>query len=118
MADKHYQGQISLADFTTTAYLPANGTIVYGNRLKESGKALLQVGSANLSGAVTCTLQISVDGTYWATAQEDGTDITYSLDTTTPIVDIISGEKRLLWRLAITINSKTGLIDYYIKDVE
>lgn len=119
MANVQYQGSISLANFTTTAYVPAitGGKVASFNSFKKNGSSLLQIGSADISGAVVCTLQVSVDGNYWANAQENGSDITFSLDTTTPIVKILNGKDDLLWRVAITINSKTGTVDYVIKDV-
>lgn len=111
-------GSISLANFTTTAYLPAKaGKIKSQNAVKESGKFILQMGSADLSGAVVCTLQVSANGAYWANAQEDGADITFSLSTTTPVVELITAASGLFWRIAVTINSKTGVIDYFVKDV-
>jgi hypothetical protein len=116
MAKKN--GSISLADFTTTAYLPAIGGVVASfSGFDESEDVILQMGSADLSGAVTCTLQISADGAYWDAAQEDGTDITYSLSSTTPVVDIIKGKLGLLYRIAVTIDSKTGTIDWVLKNV-
>lgn len=109
-----FSGAIDLEDFTTTAYLPVDGNTLQSVKFGENGKSFLQVGSDNLSGAVTCTLQISIDGNYWATAQEAGTDVTFSLDTDAPIVQIIEGADGLLWRLAITIGGNTGIIKYFI----
>jgi len=121
MADKtgyKWQGEIDLTDFTTTAYLPANGVIVLNNAFSNTGKSLLQMGSDDLSGAVTCTLEVSVDGDYWGAAQQDGADITFSLSATTPVVEILEGSKDLLFRVSIAIAGVTGSIKYKIKDTK
>lgn len=119
MANRQYSGTIDLGDFTTTAYVPAvnKGVTASYNSFKESGLVLMQIGSADISGAVTCNLQVSADGAYWANAQEDGSDITFSLNTTTPIVQLVTGASKMLYRVAITINSKTGNVDYVFKDL-
>lgn len=116
--DVQYKGSIDLSDFTTTAYLPAKGELITFNSFKSSGKSVLQMGSADLSGAVTATLQVSGDGNYWANAQEDGSDVTFSISTTTPIVEILVGEEQLMFRVAVTIGGQTGTIDYYIRDID
>ena len=113
-----YSGKIDLSDFTTTAYLPAkNGVIRSYNSFKESGKIMLQLGSSDLSGAVTCSFEISVDGKYWDVAQESDTDITFSVSTSTPVVKVISAENGLFWRVSVAIAGETGTIDYSAKDV-
>lgn len=113
-----YQGQIDLEKFTTTAYFPAkDGVIVASNNFKESGQIMLQMGSADLSGAVTCSFEVSVDGTYWDVAQEADVDITFSLSASTPVVRLITGAHKLMWRVSIAIASQTGVVDYIIKDV-
>jgi len=121
MARETFQqsGTINLANFTTTAYLPAKDAKIGSyNSFKESGKVMLQMGSANLSGAVSCALQVSVDKEYWAPALVETVAVTFSVSATTPVVEIIEGAPGLYWRIAVTINSKTGVIAYAIKDVE
>jgi len=113
-----YEGSIDLEDFTTTAYIPANGATASFTAFGNTNKSLLQIGSADISGTVTCKLEISVDREYWAVAQENDADIEFSLSSTTPIVEKLEGDRDLYWRVAITIDGNTGIVDYFIKDVK
>src|SRR5690554_5681030 len=113
-----YKGSIDIAVDTIIPQLTLkNGTLVDG--LIESDKAekfTFQLFSDDISDSLTWTLQVSLDGTNWATAKDSSdTDITGTLVVDTATVESFYVSRRVLCRISLAVTTETGNVSYIIK---
>jgi len=113
-----YKGSIDIAVDTIIPQLTLkNGTLVDG--LIESDKAekfTFQLFSDDISDSLTWTLQVSLDGTNWATAKDSSdTDITGTLVVDTATVESFYVPRRVLCRISLARTTETGNVSYIIK---
>lgn len=116
--DFQYNGTI---DIETSTVIPqiknkagalSDGWFKFG----DIGTAGIQLFSDDLSDAVTWTLQISLDGSVWATAKnESGDDITGTIVADTGVIEPLHCVGNMYFRVSLTVVAQTGTIAYKIK---
>lgn len=113
-----YKGTVDVAVDTIIPQLTLrNGTLADGYvEADKAEKFTFQLFSDDISESVTWTLQVSLDGTNWATAKDSSdTDITGTLVVDTATVESFYVPRRVLCRISLTVVAQTGNVSYIIK---
>jgi hypothetical protein len=113
-----YKGSIDIGVDTIIPQLTLrNGTLADGYvEADKAEKFTFQLFSDDISDSVTWTLQVSLDGTNWATAKDSSdTDITGTLVKDTATVESFYVPRRVLCRISLTRTTETGNVAYIIK---
>lgn len=106
-----WTGTINLA---TSRTLPQEGYHTANGNLSS-----IQMATSGLSGATDFAVEVSLDGTGWDVARDNGTDITGQLTTghtaTAPYIESFEFNPGIYWRVNFG-GSTTGVIPYVILD--
>jgi len=73
----------------------------------------VQLLCTNLSANTTCTLQLSNDNINWCNAQENGTDVTFTLVDDTVMFKSFEADSEVFWRILFG-GVTTGTVNYII----
>ena len=100
-----------MAKVTGTLDLSKGREIEFISRQK--GVFTIELFCADLSGDTTWTLQYSVSGTNFDTAQDNGTDISETLSNDTAFVRSYECDTALIWKIVFA-GETTGSVSYAI----
>jgi len=85
-------------------------------RADKAEKFSFQLFSDDIDGDITWTLQISLDGTNWATAADSSdADITGTLVAGTATIEAVYIPRFVYARISLTVTTQTGEVSYIIR---
>ncbi len=103
----HATSESATGNLATSLYIPASA----GDTI-ETGMVAIQVIASDISaGTQTAYLELSIDGTSWDNAIENGTDVTTTLADEVPALVVFETKPGLKYRLRVA-NGATGTIAY------
>jgi len=114
-----FKGTIDIENNTVApVFSEVDGTYTSFNfYVDRAGDIAVQLFSDDIDASVAWTLQISLDGTNWATAVDSsGTDVTGTLVVDVPYVNIFRMQRYVLCRVSFTVTTETGNIAYIFRN--
>lgn len=113
-----YNGTVDIENDTIIPQLTLrNGTTSDGYyRVDKAENFSFSLFSDDISDSITWTLQVSLDGTNWATAKDSSdTDITGTLVVDTLTFESVYVPRYVQVRISLSVTTETGNVSYVIR---